>query len=195
MAKPHIKLKTARAARPAPKAQQSRDMDRLMIHFSEAIGMSVGEVMRDPYAAARWKSKVAEHKQARRREAAKLTPVAEQLGWSVEQAADASKVAIEKRVEEMKQEYLEKCLTEERARQVEIIRACQVTGQDSGLMLKLVNNGYSLDRAREHIFDVAAAKSDARGIHNSHSPEGGHRAGIDYQKIYDRQNRKKGGAA
>ncbi|SHK53675.1 head maturation protease, ClpP-related [Halomonas caseinilytica] len=77
----------------------------------------------------------------------------------------------------------------ERTRVTAIVKACQTTGQTQ-LLDKLIDNGMPEDQASDYIYDVAAASGNRHAIHNSHSPEGGHRAGIDYQKIYDRQNRK-----
>ncbi|NIC05258.1 head maturation protease, ClpP-related [Billgrantia bachuensis] len=83
----------------------------------------------------------------------------------------------------------EEVVAAERTRITAIIKACQTTGQPQ-LMEKLVDNGMAAEQAQEYIYDVAAAHGNRHTIHNSHSPEGGHRVGIDYQKIYDRQNRK-----
>ncbi|MGE4534661.1 head maturation protease, ClpP-related [Halomonas sp.] len=76
----------------------------------------------------------------------------------------------------------------ERARITAILKACQTTGQTQ-LLEKLVANGMGEEQASEYIYDVAAAGS--HGIHNSHSPEGGHKPAIDYAAIYARQNRSK----
>lgn len=72
----------------------------------------------------------------------------------------------------------------ERARVVAIIDTCTTTGQQQ-LMAKLVSSDMQADTAREYVFDVAAASS--AGVHSSHSPEGGQRAGIDTQGIYARR--------
>ena len=90
------------------------------------------------------------------------------------QAASASPVALEQH------------LQGERARVTAIVKACQTTGQ-TNLMEKLIGNGMAEAQASEYIYDVAAASG--HGIHNSHSPEGGHKAGIDHNKIYARRNR------
>ena len=82
-----------------------------------------------------------------------------------------------------------KVLEEERTRVTSIIKACQTTGQPQ-LMEKLIANGMDDKQASEYIYDVAAAHGNRFSIHNSHSPEGGHKAGIDHTKIYDRYNRK-----
>lgn len=78
----------------------------------------------------------------------------------------------------------------ERARITAILKACETTGQTQ-LLEKLVANGMPEAQASEYIYDVAAASGNRHSIHNSHSPEGGHKAGIDYAKIYARQNRAK----
>lgn len=77
----------------------------------------------------------------------------------------------------------------ERTRITAIIKACQTTGQ-AQLMEKLIANGMDDKQASEYIYDVAAAHGNRFSIHNSHSPEGGHKAGIDHTKIYNRYNRK-----
>lgn len=84
----------------------------------------------------------------------------------------------------------DEALEEERTRITAILKACQTTGQPQ-LMEKLVANGMAAEQASEYIYDVAAAHGNAQHIHNSHSPEGGHKKAIDYQKIYDRQNRRR----
>ncbi|WP_288987170.1 hypothetical protein, partial [uncultured Cobetia sp.] len=61
---------------------------------------------------------------------------------------------------------------------------CTTTGQHQ-LLAKLVASDMQTDTAREYVFDVAAASS--AGVHSSHSPEGGQRAGIDTQGIYARR--------
>ena len=81
-------------------------------------------------------------------------------------------------------------LAGERARITAIVKACQTTGQTQ-LLEKLVDNGMPEAQASEYIYDVAAASGNRHSIHNSHSPEGGHRPGIDYAAIYARQNRAK----
>jgi ATP-dependent Clp protease, protease subunit len=78
----------------------------------------------------------------------------------------------------------------ERTRITAIVKACETTGQTQ-LLEKLVANGMPEEQASEYIYDVAAASGNRHSIHNSHSPEGGHKAGIDYAKIYARQNRAK----
>lgn len=78
----------------------------------------------------------------------------------------------------------------ERTRISAIVKACQTTGQTQ-LLEKLVENGMAEQQASEYIYDVAAASGNRHSIHNSHSPEGGHKAAIDYTKIYARQNRTK----
>lgn len=77
----------------------------------------------------------------------------------------------------------------ERARAVAIAKACQTTNQMQ-LLDKLINNGMAEAQASEYIYDVAAASGNQQHINGSHSPEGGHRAGIDYDKVYARYNRK-----
>ncbi|MDI5886188.1 ATP-dependent Clp protease proteolytic subunit, partial [Cobetia amphilecti] len=72
----------------------------------------------------------------------------------------------------------------ERERVVAIIDTCTTTGQHQ-LLAKLVASDMQTDTAREYVFDVAAASS--AGVHSSHSPEGGQRAGIDTQGIYARR--------
>ena len=57
-------------------------------------------------------------------------------------------------------------------------------------MEKLIDNGMAQAQASEYIYDVAAASGNKSSIHSSHSPEGGHRAAIDHNKIYARINRK-----
>ena len=76
----------------------------------------------------------------------------------------------------------------ERARVVAIIDTCTTTGQQQ-LMAKLVSSDMQADTAREYVFDVAAASS--AGVHSSHSPEGGQRAGIDTQGIYARRRARR----
>ena len=83
----------------------------------------------------------------------------------------------------------EEAVTAERSRITAIVKACQTTGQ-SQLMEKLIANGMDDQQASEYIYDVAAAHGNRFTIHNSHSPEGGHRKGIDYDKIYARRNPK-----
>lgn len=78
----------------------------------------------------------------------------------------------------------------ERARVSVIVKACQTTGQ-AQLLDKLIENGMPEEQARGYIYDVAAASGHQQSIHNSHSPEGGHKASIDYARIYARQNRAK----
>lgn len=78
----------------------------------------------------------------------------------------------------------------ERTRITAIVKACETTGQTQ-LLEKLIGNGMPEEQASEYIYDVAAASGNRHSIHNSHSPEGGHKAGIDYAKIYARQNRAK----
>lgn len=195
MVKPHIKLKTARAARPVPKAQQSRDMDRLMFLFAEAVGMTPSEVMRDPHAArTKWKNIEARQKGARKNSAAEMAPLAARLGWTPEKLFDSTDEEIRQRIEQVKKEHVEEVLAKEHERVVSILHACDVTGQQQ-LLMKLVADGTPADKAAEYIYDVAAAHSDGTSVHNSHSPEGGHRQAIDYAKIYDRQNNRKGGQA
>lgn len=77
----------------------------------------------------------------------------------------------------------------ERTRIAAIVKACQTTGQ-AQLMEKLIDNGMAQAQASEYIYDVAAASGNKSSIHSSHSPEGGHRAAIDHNKIYARINRK-----
>ncbi|MBR9923663.1 MAG: Clp protease ClpP [Gammaproteobacteria bacterium] len=77
----------------------------------------------------------------------------------------------------------------ERNRITAIVKACQTTGQ-AQLMEKLIANGMDDKQASEYIYDVAAAHGNRFTIHNSHSPEGGHRKGIDYDKIYARHRPK-----
>lgn len=83
----------------------------------------------------------------------------------------------------------DEALEKERTRVTAITKACQTTGQMQ-LLDKLIENGMAEDQASEYIYDVASAGGNRQSIHNSHSPEGGHRAGINYQKIYDRQNQR-----
>ncbi|WP_136247941.1 head maturation protease, ClpP-related [Halomonas borealis] len=78
----------------------------------------------------------------------------------------------------------------ERSRVTAIVKACQTTGQTQ-LLDKLIDNGMGEEQASEYIYDVAAASGNRHSIHNSHSPEGGHKPGIDYADIYARQNRTK----
>ena len=80
-------------------------------------------------------------------------------------------------------------VTAERARASAIIKACDTTGQPQ-LVDKLISNGMAEDTAQEYIFDVAAASGNKQHINNNHSPEGGHKAGIDHNQIYARRNRK-----
>lgn len=80
-------------------------------------------------------------------------------------------------------------VSSERTRITAIVKACQTTGQPQ-LMEKLIDNGMDDKQASEYIYDVAAASGNKSSIHSSHSPEGGHRAAIDHNKIYARINRK-----
>ncbi|WP_301585039.1 head maturation protease, ClpP-related [Halomonas alkaliantarctica] len=80
-------------------------------------------------------------------------------------------------------------VSSERTRVTAIVKACQTTGQ-AQLMEKLIDNGMDDKQASEYIYDVAAASGNKSSIHSSHSPEGGHRAAIDHNKIYARINRK-----
>lgn len=83
----------------------------------------------------------------------------------------------------------DEAIEKERTRVTAIAKACQTTGQMQ-LLDKLIENGMAEDQASEYIYDVASASGHRQSIHNSHSPEGGQRAGINYQKIYDRQNQR-----
>lgn len=80
-------------------------------------------------------------------------------------------------------------IDKERGRVKAIVKACQTTGQ-AQLLEKLVDNGMGEAQASEYIYDVAAASGNQQHINGSHSPEGGHKAGIDHNKIYARINRK-----
>ncbi|CAM9358679.1 unnamed protein product [Ectocarpus sp. 12 AP-2014] len=82
----------------------------------------------------------------------------------------------------------DEAVEKERTRISAIVKACQTTGQ-AQLLEKLITNGMDESQASEYIYDVAAAHGNRITIHNSHSPEGGHRKGIDYNKIYARQRR------
>lgn len=93
--------------------------------------------------------------------------------------------------DEIKHLFVEQSLAAERDRMLGIIKACEVTGQGVSLVGKLVVEGMPLARAAEYVYDVAAARSDGMAILNSHSPEGGHRKAIDYDKIYSRHNARK----
>jgi len=84
----------------------------------------------------------------------------------------------------------DKIVAAERTRVSAIVKACQTTGQ-AQLLDKLIDNGMAEAQASEYIYDVAAASGNRYSIHNSHSPEGGHKTGIDYAAIYARQNRTK----
>lgn len=83
----------------------------------------------------------------------------------------------------------EQAVNTERTRVVAIAKACQTTNQMQ-LLDKLIENGMAEAQARDYIYDVAAASGNQQHINGSHSPEGGHRAGIDYDKVYARYNRK-----
>lgn len=78
----------------------------------------------------------------------------------------------------------------ERTRISAIAKACQTTGQNQ-LLEKLVANGMDEKQASEYIYDVAAASGERNSIHSSHSPEGGHKGGVDYGKAYARYNSPK----
>jgi len=83
-------------------------------------------------------------------------------------------------------EAIKSAVAGERARVTAIMKLCNTAGQPQ-LIDKLVDNGWDEKQASEYVYDVAAAGSNGQHIHNSHSPEGGHRArGIDYQKAYAR---------
>ncbi|MFI8748854.1 head maturation protease, ClpP-related [Vreelandella lionensis] len=96
-------------------------------------------------------------------------------------AAGPGKIQIDNSVKE--------AVAAERTRITAIVKACQTTGQ-AQLMEKLIDNGMAQAQASEYIYDVAAASGNQSSIHSSHSPEGGHRAAIDHNKIYARINRK-----
>ena len=102
-------------------------------------------------------------------------------------------VCTEEAQKQMAQEASATAVEGERTRITAILKACETTGQ-SQLLEKLVGNGMAAEQAQEYIYDVAAASGDAQHIHNSHSPEGGHKQAIDYAKIYARQNRTKANA-
>ncbi|SDL77882.1 ATP-dependent protease ClpP, protease subunit [Modicisalibacter muralis] len=86
-------------------------------------------------------------------------------------------------------EQTQAAVTAERDRVVAIVKACQTTGQPQ-LLDKLIGNGMTEAQASEYIYDVAAASGNKHAINGNHSPEGGHRAGIDHNAIYARLNRK-----
>ncbi|MGB5856503.1 MAG: head maturation protease, ClpP-related [Oceanisphaera sp.] len=86
-------------------------------------------------------------------------------------------------------EITQTAVTAERARASAIIKACGTTGQPQ-LVDKLITSGMAQASAQEYIFDVAAASGSQQHINNNHSPEGGHKVGIDHNKIYARRNRK-----
>lgn len=177
--KPHIKLKAARAAGPAA-AKDSRHLDRALALLAETVGMSSAEVLRKPYEARdRFKSMEVEAELARR-----ITS----LGMSPEELAAKSPEEIRALITKR---HTAGPVAAFRNRAMSIIRTCQVTGQ-MGIAAKMIEQDLPPDRATEYIFDVAAAASDGQGINNAHSPEGGHKAGIDYTKIYSRQNERKG---
>lgn len=191
MAKPRIKLKTV-ARHPATRAAISEaKAERILAKVGEAVGMSVDEIRRAPLEArARMLALEAEHRQAKEKIAASLAPV---LNMTAGQFAAAPPEEINRRIEAFKEAAVSKL----RGNFVEAIRACRTTGQMQ-FAEKAVDHiaaGMPMDRVTDYIFDLAAAESDSYGINNAHSPEGGHRAGIDRKKIYDRQNRKKGGVA
>lgn len=115
--------------------------------------------------------------------------IAQSLGLEVEAVlADLNGAAAHLRNKVEDAEKL--AVSQERTRISAIVKACQTTGQTQ-LLEKLVDNGMPEAQASEYIYDVAAASGNRHSIHNSHSPEGGHKAGIDYAKIYARQNRSK----
>ncbi|MCE9681961.1 hypothetical protein [Halomonas alkalisoli] len=192
MAKPRIKLKTV-ARHPAARAAISEEKaERVLSLFGTALGMSVDEIKRDPLAArARLLALEAEHRQAKENIAAAWAPA---LNMTTEQIAAMPPDEIRRRIAE---HGAAAAVNKFRGNVMEAIQACRTTGQ-----MRFVNKavdrlaaGMPMDRVADYIFDLAAAESDGHSINNAHSPEGGHRAGIDYQKIYDRQNRKEGGVA
>lgn len=114
-------------------------------------------------------------------------PLAKALGVEVQAVLDDPKSATDRLVTEsgalaVKQDH---------ERFTAILKSCETTGQMQ-LLHKLVINLMPEQQASEYILDVAAAGDDAGHIFNGHSPEGGHKKPIDYQKIYDRQNRRPG---
>jgi len=115
-------------------------------------------------------------------------PIAQALGMETDAVLEDPKAAAD-RLKAKVDEAGELAVDQDRTRITAIIKACQTTGQ-SQLLEKLVENGMPEAQASDYIYDVAAASGNRHSIHNSHSPEGGHRAGIDYQKIYDRQNQR-----
>lgn len=108
-----------------------------------------------------------------------------------DQAADLGDqiIALRRREPDDNSAALKSAVDADRTRVTAIIKACETTGQTQ-LLEKLVANGMAEAQASEYIYDVAAASGNRHSIHNSHSPEGGHQAGIDYSAIYARQNRQ-----
>lgn len=113
-------------------------------------------------------------------------PIAQALGIEPSAVLDDPAAAAQQITEKLGQAG-DEAVSQERTRVTAIIKACQTTGE-AQLMEKLVSNGMKEAQASEYIYDVAAASGNRHSINNSHSPEGGHRPGIDYAAIYARQN-------
>jgi len=117
-----------------------------------------------------------------------VAPIAQALGMEPQAIVDDPKAAAD-RLNAKVNEAGELAIDKDRNRITAIIKACQTTGQNQ-LLEKLVANGMAEQQASEYIYDVAAAHGNRLSIHNAHSPEGGHQARIDHNKIYARLNRK-----
>ncbi|WP_311949254.1 head maturation protease, ClpP-related [Halomonas piscis] len=113
-------------------------------------------------------------------------PIAKALDMTTSAVLDDPKAAAD-RINDKVNEVGELAVNQDRTRITAIIKACNTTGQGQ-LLEKLVNNGMAEEQATEYIYDVAAASGNRHSINNSHSPEDGHRPGIDYAAIYARQN-------
>lgn len=121
-------------------------------------------------------------------EGSPLALIAQALDLDAESVQAAPATAVQA-IQSLRNSQPEQAISAERTRIVAIVKACQTTGQNQ-LLEKLIDNGMAEAQASEYIYDVAAASGNKHAINGSHSPEGGHKAGIDHNKIYARINRK-----
>ncbi|GHA85392.1 head maturation protease, ClpP-related [Modicisalibacter luteus] len=121
-------------------------------------------------------------------EGSPLALVAKALDLDVEAIQASPETAVQV-IQSLRSAEPGQAVNAERSRIVTIVKACQTTGQNQ-LLEKLIDNGMAEAQASEYIYDVAAASGNKQHINGSHSPEGGHRVGIDHNKIYARLNRK-----
>lgn len=161
MSKPRIKLKAVSSRRP-PTASNEQKASQILAELAPVLKMTVDEIRRDP-------QKARARREALERVYAGGRPAIGDLEWMYPGAVESLMVSAE------------------RKRALAIAKACQVTGQNQ-LLAKLVADGLSEEEATAYVFDVASAEGDRHGINNAHSPEGGHKAGIDHTAIYARHN-------